>query len=202
MSSKEQNVLQKKRQESLERTKQSVYSPPATLNEAVTRSSSAISVVRKEKGKELLMWVKARLIQTFTYLGSFERVTEYQIKTLAQRICDKYYYLTPAEIDYFFVAFSNGEYRRLFCTTTVNPQDIMMSLAEYERDVLVARGEADRRKKQEEERKKWEEEAKKPHGWEAWVIYCKKNGFDPETHRIPAYQPRNVEKELYPETNP
>lgn len=196
MSRDEQNALQRKQQGYLARTDKPAYTPPTSLTEAVARPHRAISVVRQTRGDELIMWVKSRLIRMFTYLGCFEKVTDYQVKTLAQRICDKYYHLTPTELDYFFVAFTNGEYRRLYSTSTVNPQDIMMSLIDYERDVLAARGEAEAARQREEARQKEAEEAKTPHGWQAWEIYCKENGLDPNTHRIKAFAPKNVNNEL------
>ncbi len=184
MTSNEHNTLQKRQQTSLTQNKPTSYHPPVSLSDATSRRQDFISVIRKQKNKELLTWVKGRLIEVFTYLGSFSKVTEYQVYTLAQRICNKYYYLTPVELDFFFIAFTNGEYRRLYSSGSINPQDIMMSLIDYEKDLLEARGEAEKKRQAEEDAKKREEEKKKPHGWEAWVIYCKKNGLDPKTHTI------------------
>lgn len=111
---------------------------------------------------------------------------------LAKRICDKYYYLTTAELDYFFTAFTDGEYRKVYNGNNVNPQDIMASLIDYERDVFVARGEAEWKRQQHEEARKRAEETKKPRGREAWYLYCKKNGLDPEEHKLPVYTPKKI----------
>ncbi len=194
MKSDEYNALQRKQQEYLVPTERTLYTPPVSLADAVARSHQAISVVRRTKEKELTTWVRGQLITTLSYLGCFGKVTDYQVKTLANRICDKYYYLTPAELDYFFIAFSNGEYRRMY-NASVTPQDVMVSLAMYERDVLTARGEAEDARRQQEEKQKREAEERKPHGWQAWEIYCKENGLDPDTHRIRTFTPKNVNKE-------
>lgn len=194
MKSDEYNALQRKQQEYLVPTERTLYTPPVSLADAVARSHQAISVVRRTKEKELTKWVRGQLITTLSYLGCFGKVTDYQVKTLANRICDKYYYLTPAELDYFFIAFSNGEYRRMY-NASVTPQDVMVSLAMYERDVLTARGEAEDARRQQEEKQKREAEERKPHGWQAWEIYCKENGLDPDTHRIRTFTPKNVNKE-------
>ncbi len=194
MKSDEYNALQRKQQEYLVPTERTPYTPPVSLADAVARSHQAISVVRRTKEKELTTWVRGQLITTLSYLGCFGKVTDYQVKTLANRICDKYYYLTPAELDYFFIAFSNGEYRRMY-NASVTPQDVMVSLAMYERDVLTARGEAEDARRQQEEKQKRESEERKPHGWQAWEIYCKENGLDPDTHRIRTFTPKNVNKE-------
>lgn len=197
MSNNDYKALQKKQQASLTQTDSS-YVSPTSFTEAVCRGNPPISVVRKQKPKELTTWVKARLIEVFSYLGAYNNVSKYQVTTLARRICDKFFYFTPAELDYFFVCFSNGEYRKLYNGGSVNPQDIMMSLIDYSEDLLAARGEAEIRRKQMEEEKKREEEKKKPHGYDAWVIYCRKHGLDPKTHTIQPVSLRNVNEELNP----
>lgn len=201
MSSNVPNALQTRQPESLAQTKPSGYYPPTSFEDAVGRKQDAISVVRKDDGKlqRLLLWVKARLIEVFTYLGAFDKVTEYQILVLAKRICDKFFYLTPAELDFFFVSFTNGEYRRLYNASSVNPQDIMMSLIDYEKDLLIARGEAEKRRIAEEEARRKAEEARKPHGLEAWKIYCRQKNLDPETHHLPTVSLPKVSDILHPE---
>lgn len=195
------NALQPRQPESLAQTKPSGYYPPTSFEDAVRRKQDAISVVRKDEGQmqRLILWVKARLIEVFSYLGAFDKVSEYQILTLAKRICDKFFYLTPAELDFFFVSFTNGEYRRLYNSSSVNPQDIMMSLIDYEKDLLVARGEAEKRRIAEEEARRKAEDAGKPHGLEAWKIYCRQHNLDPDTHRLPTVTLHKVDEELHPE---
>lgn len=161
------------------------YTRPCSINEAVTRGSSTLLTIRKKGGtKNLIGWVKGRLIELFTYLGGFETVTEYQIQCLANRICNKYYYITPAELDYFFLAFSNGEYGKLYVSRTINPQDIMQALIAYIPDMLDARGEAERQHKLKLAEEQRFRDLREPHGLEAWRIHCAKNGLDPATHRI------------------
>lgn len=171
--------------------------PPSSLAEAVNRTSVALSVIRQQHLADPVFWIKRKLIEVFSYLGVFSKISEYQVKVLAQRICDKYYYLTPAELDFFFVAFTNGEYRKLYGGDTVNPQDVMMSLIEYEKDVLHARGIAEQKRQAEEDKRQRIENAKYPHGLQAWEIYCRNNGYNPETHTIATVKLRNVNEELY-----
>lgn len=156
--------------------------------------------IQKQGGlKHLVGWATGRLIELFNYLGAYDTVTDYQIQTLAQRICTKYFYITPGELDYFFLAFSNGEYRKLYNNgKSINPQDIMQSLIEYEKDLLEERGRVEDRKRAEENKRKKAEDAKKPHGLTAWKMYCEKNGLDPDTHKLPTVKFHNVNEELYP----
>lgn len=198
MSNNDYKALQKKQQESSMPTKVAAYISPSSFADAVRRNNTPISVVRKTRQKELLTWVKARLIEVFSYLGVYDKMSEYQITTLASRICTKFFYFTPAELDYFFVCFSNGEYRKLYSGGSVNPQDMMMSLIDFEKDLLIARSEAEIRRKQAEEEKKKEEEKKRPHGYDAWVLYCQKHGLDPKTHTIQSVSLRNINEELNP----
>lgn len=139
-------------------------------------------------------WVKGRLIELFTFLGVFDIVTEFQTQMLAIRICSKYYYWTTAELDYAFVVFTEGKFGKLYqhkheygnksSCTTVNPQEILVAFDSYEKELLAERGRIEDERKKQEEARKATEDSKKPHGMEAWKIYCEKNNLDPTTHRI------------------
>ena len=177
------------------------YVRPYSFNEAVIKNRQTILDIQKKGGiKHLVGWVKGRLIELFSYLGAFETVTEFQVQMLATRICAKYFWITPAELDYFFLCFQNGEYGKLYNGKTINPQDIMQGLILYENDLLEARGIAERQRMQQEEAKRAAEEAKKPHGLAAWKQYCEANGLDPSTHRPAVLSVvKDVNKELHPE---
>lgn len=160
--------------------------------------------IQKNGGlRSLIGWAKGRLIELFQYLGAFDIASEYQIQMLATRICTKFYYWTVSELDYAFLAFANGEYGKLNHynhdreTSVINPQDVMKSLILYENDMLKARGEAEEERKRLEAERQKKEEAKKPHGLEAWIIYCKKNGLDPDSHRIQSVKLNDVNEVLY-----
>ena len=203
MNSNEQSSLPQRQQASLApQTKKSGYTLPTSIEDAVGRKQDAISVIRKDKQKleGLILWVKSRLIEVFTYLGAFGNVTEFQVKMLAQRICAKYYYFTPAELDFFFVSFMNGEYGKLYNNGTVNPQDIMQGLIRYEPDLLAARSiKADEEHKREQALRALKD-AKKPHGVMGWIEYCRQNGLDPNTHRPASFSlAKDTNKELNPE---
>ncbi len=177
------------------------YVRPMSLSEAVNKNSQTMLDIQKKGGlQHLVGWVTGRLIELFSYLGAYDTVTDFQIQMLAQRICAKYFYITPGELDYFFLAFGNGEYRKLINNgRSINPQDIMQSLIEYEKDLLEERGRAEEKRMAEEEARRKAEEAKKPHGLAAWKQYCEQKGLDPDTHKLAAVKLRNVNEELYPE---
>lgn len=205
MNSNVQSSLQPRQQASLApQTKRSGYTLPTSIEDAVGRKQDAISVIRKDKQKleGLILWVKGRLIEVFTYLGAFDNVSEFQVKMLAQRICAKYYWLTPAELDFFFVSFMNGEYGKLYNNGTVNPQDIMQALIRYEPDLLAARSiKADEEYKREQALRALED-SKKPHGVMGWIGYCRQNGLDPSTHRPASFSlVKDMNRELNPERN-
>ena len=159
--------------------------------------------------RRLVSWIKSRLIEVFHYLGAFDIVEEYQIQTLAVRICNRFYYWTVPELDYAFVAFTNGEYGKLVHynhdgdTSVINPQDVMKALIAFDADLLKERAryeDEQRSKKLAQERLR---DAAKPHGIAAWIDYCKQHGLDPNTHKLPRVNidKMNVNKVLYPEKN-
>lgn len=181
------------------------YVRPVSFSEAIGKGAKTMLTIRKEGGiKNLTAWVIGRLIGVFSYLGAYNSTSDFQFQMLAQRICSKYFYLTPGELDYFFVCFENGEYRKLFNNgKSINPQDIMMSLIDYEKDLLEARGriEDERKKRNAEEEK--QKERLKPHGVAAWKIYCEKNGLNPNTHKLKSVDmsKHDINKVLHPEKN-
>lgn len=163
--------------------------------------------VRKQGGlRSLVGWVKGRLIELFTFLGVFDIVTEFQVQMLATRLCTKYYYWTTTELDYAFIRIMEGKYGKLYqykheyedksTATTINPQDLMVALDSYEKELLLERGRVEDERRKEEERLKAIEDAKKPHGIEAWRNYCKSKGLDPDTHTLPTVSLHDVNKEL------
>lgn len=147
--------------------------------------------IQKQGGlRSLVGWVKGRLIELFTFLGVFDIVTEFQIQMLATRICVKYHYWTTTELDYAFVQFMEGKFGKLYQykhdegNTTINPQEILVALDSYEKELLAERGRVEDEQRKQEEARKAAEDAKKPLGVEGFKAYCAKNGLDPATHRI------------------
>lgn len=207
MNSNEHSALQSARETSSiapSNSDRPGYIRPMSFTEAINKGNKTMLTIRKDGGfQNLTAWVMGRLVVLFRYLGAYDTeggVTDFQIQMLAQRICAKYFYLTPGELDYFFVCFENGQYRKLFNNgKSVNPQDLMMSLVDYEKDLLEARGRAEEEKKRQEEAKQAAEDANKPHGLEAWKLYCESHGLDPDTHRIQSVKLHDVNEELYPE---
>ena len=147
--------------------------------------------IQKHGGlRSLVGWVKGRLIELFTFLGVFDIVTEFQIQMLATRICVKYHYWTTTELDYAFVQFMEGKFGKLYQhkhdegNTTINPQEILVALDSYQKELLAERGRVEDEQRKQEEARKAAEDAKKPIGVEGFKAYCAKNGLDPANHRI------------------
>ena len=178
------------------------YLRPMSFSEAINKGQKTMLTIRKEGGiQNLTAWVMGRLVVLFNYLGAYDvegGATDIQIQILSQRICAKYFYLTPGELDYFFVCFENGQYRKLFNNgKSINPQDIMMSLIDYEKDLLEERGRIEEEKQRKKKAEQAAKEAKKPHGLEAWKNYCKSKGLDPATHKLTSVKLHDVNEELY-----
>ena len=188
------------------------YIQPLSFRDAISRGQDrVIAVVRRDQNdlRRLVSWIKRRLVEVFHYLGAFDIVEEYQIQTLAVRICNRFYYWTVPELDYAFVAFTNGEYGKLVHynhdgdTSVINPQDVMKALIAFDADLLKERAryeDEQRSKKLAQERLR---DAAKPHGIAAWIDYCKQHGLDPNTHKLHRVNidKMNVNKVLYPEKN-
>lgn len=175
-SSNEQSILLQRQQESsLGVIKDKVgYVRPSSFGEAITQNKQTLLDVRKAGGiKKLTGWVMGRLIALFTYVGAFEPITDYQVQLLATRICSKFYYFTPAELDYFFVKFEDGDYGVLYVGKYgVNPQVVMKALLKYEEELQVAKEEEASKKSLREISKKRLEYKQKAVSWEE---YCKMN---------------------------
>lgn len=114
-----------------------------TLLDAARHGGEPLVSMDKYFGEgSCVYWLKTQLIAVFTYLGLFGKVTEYQIRKLAEHIKTRYYYLTPAELMVFFSRFEDGEYA-LFRSQVVNPQMMMVSFPHFVADVQEARRQAE-----------------------------------------------------------
>lgn len=127
-----------------------------TLVDACERNYVSLNSIEKTYGKgSAVFWLKYQLIEVFTFLGLFEKITVYQIEKIAEKILAHNGYLTPAELMVFFDRFESGEYALFKNTYTVNPQMLLVSLPHFVADVQQAR------KKAEDERREQEEEMEK-----------------------------------------
>lgn len=147
-------------------------------------------------GNVSLQWIKIQLIELLSYLGAFNQATEYQITTLARHIRKKFFYLTFAELTYFFEAFADGGYGTMYVGKSINPQNIMEALAKYEDDVLMERGRVEDERKNLElsEQLKVEREKKEKGitGYTAWLRYCKATGR--ADTRLPGFKCKNISR--------
>lgn len=125
-------------------------SPPISIEDAVRRTTKQLSSYNKDGCKaEIVQYVKVQLVQTLTYLGSFDIATEYQVRRMAERIFSVAWMLTIPELNYFFQSFCDGIYGKLYGGRSVNPQDIMSALQTYLAEVQQARGEAEMERQKE-----------------------------------------------------
>lgn len=128
-------------------------SPVTSVEDAVRRTTKQISSYNKDGCKaEIVQYIKVQLVQTLTYLGSFDIATEYQVRRMAERIFVTAWMLTIPELDYFFQSFCDGAYGKLYGGRSVNPQDIMSALQTYLVEVQQARGEAERERQKQADR--------------------------------------------------
>lgn len=205
MENDKKEVCLTKRQASLIRTKDELYTrypqlskrkkPIVTLYDAVKESKQSLVLVDKSIGENVsLQWLKVQLIELLSFMGAFEQASEYQIVTLARHIRHKFFYLTFAELTYFFEAFADGSYGTMYVGKHINPQNIMEALAKYENDVLQERGRIEDEEKNqrlsEELKKEKEKKEKGITGYAAWLRYCK-NSNRPNTD-LPSFKSKNI----------
>lgn len=151
--------------------------------EAVSTDEAAISMIDNELHSNVtLKWIKAQLIDIFVFCGAFEAINDMQVIMIARHIREKYYYLTPTELTYFFEQFASGAYGMLFVGKTINPQIILQAMRQCENTLINQRAEIQAHK-EEEERKQEElrlmREGKL--GIKGWAIYCQKKGINNQT---------------------
>ena len=83
-----------------------------------------------------------------------------------------------------------GKYGKLYQhkhdegNTTINPQEILVALDSYQKELLAERGRVEDEQRKQEEARKAAKEAHIPHGIEGFKAYCAKNGLNPDKHRI------------------
>lgn len=193
MNSNELSTSQPRQQESLVPIIKDKpgYVRPVSFSDAICKSNTTLLDIQKQGGlRSLVGWVKGRLIELFTFLGVFDIVTEFQIQMLATRICVKYHYWTTTELDYGFVLIMEGKFGKFYQykhndgNTSVNPQEILIALDSYQKDLLAERGRIEDKLKKQEEARRAAKEAHIPHGIEGFKAYCASKGLDPDTHRI------------------
>lgn len=73
-------------------------------------------------------WIKVMLIDTLSFLGAMENITSFQVKGLASRIRQEYYFMTPSELTYFFYSFSMGDFGEMYTGKNINPQRLLIAL--------------------------------------------------------------------------
>lgn len=75
-----------------------------------------------------------QLLDLFRICGAGSVVSDYQIVIIARRIRKVYFYLSLSELTYFFESFIGGCYGTLFVGKTINPQNLMIALRNFDND--------------------------------------------------------------------
>ena len=106
----------------------------ANLTEALSDENSLVLIDKKIGEGIALKWIKAQLLDAFRILGAADVINSIQIVIIARRIRNIYYYLTPSEITYFLESLIGGNYGTIYVGKTVNPQNIMEALKQFDTD--------------------------------------------------------------------
>lgn len=108
--------------------------PIPSLSEAVKDMNSLICIDRSFGDGVSLKWIKAQLLDLFRICGAGNVISDYQIVIIARRIRKVYFYLSLSELTYFFESFIGGCFGTLFVGKTVNPQNLMIALRNFDND--------------------------------------------------------------------
>lgn len=106
--------------------------PITSLYEAMNDENSLISIDKHLGQGVSLDWIKGQLLDVFRLCGATEQVASIQIIMIARRIRHTYFYLSASELTYFFESFVAGGYGTLYVGRTVNPQNIMIALRNFD----------------------------------------------------------------------
>lgn len=108
--------------------------PICSFLEATKDTNSLICIDRSFGNGVSLKWIKTQLLDLFRICGAGSVVSDYQIVIIARRIRKVYFYLSLSELTYFFESFIGGCYGTLFVGKTVNPQNLMIALKNFDND--------------------------------------------------------------------
>lgn len=79
-----------------------------------------------------LDWIKGQLLDTLRLCGASEQVLSIQIIMMARLIRNTYFYMSASELTYFFESFLSGAYGTLYVGRSINPQNIMSALRNFD----------------------------------------------------------------------
>lgn len=113
-------------------------------------------------------WIKVMLIELFTFLGAMDSVTSFQVKGIASRIRQEYYYMTPAEFTFFLCSYSMGDYGKLYNGKNINPQDVLIALRRCNERLRESRIEWEQERKQIAYARQAEQDRKESVSFDKW----------------------------------
>lgn len=108
--------------------------PISSLSEATKDTNTLLCIDRSLGNGISLKWIKMQLLDLFRICGAGSVVSDYQIVIIARRIRKVYFYLSLSELTYFFESFIGGCYGTLFVGKTINPQNLMIALRNFDND--------------------------------------------------------------------
>lgn len=169
----------------------------ASLREAVMANDSQLSVIdAKLKGDVTQLWLRLQLTDVLRFCGAFEFVKDVQVIVTARQIRNKYFYLTPTELSFFFESFAAGSYGTLYVGKTINPQIIMQAVRTFENEVINKRAEIESEAEQAKEKQERDLIKQGKTGVQAWASYCKTHNIKEQPLPMQAFLKEMRKKSL------
>lgn len=107
-------------------------SPILSLDDAL-HDSNSMAAIDAEWGQGVsLNWVKGQLLDVFRLCGATDQFASIQVVVMARRIRCTYFYLSLSELTYFFESFVAGAYGTLYVGKSVNTQNVMAALRNFD----------------------------------------------------------------------
>lgn len=107
-------------------------SPILSLDDAL-HDSNSMAAIDAECGQGVsLDWVKGQLLDVFRLCGAIDQIASIQVVVMARRIRRMYFYLSLSELTYFFESFVAGAYGTLYVGKSVNTQNVMAALRNFD----------------------------------------------------------------------
>lgn len=149
-----------------------------SLRDAVMTNDLQLSVIDAKLKEEVTqLWLRLQLTDVLRFCGAFDVVKDIQVIVIARQIRNKYFYLTPTELSFFFESFAMGSYGVLYVGKTINPQTIMQSVQTFENEVINKRAEIEDEENSRREEKERLLIQQGKTGLQAWTSYCQSRGI-------------------------
>lgn len=151
----------------------------SSLTDAIKIWGLSLSAIDANSNSQVTnLWLRTQLVDVLRFCGAYDVASKMQVVIIARQIRSKYFYLTPAELTFFFESFIGGTYGTLYVGKSFNPQVIMQAIRIFAGEVINKRAEIEDEYyiKRLQEEQKLIKEGKT--GINAWLKYCEENGID------------------------